>query len=191
MRRILAWCREWQALFGFLCMIFALIGLFPETKLSIPLQQLPEVFSPWLYVVMALIGALLLFLHIAPTLRSGADWLFRPAVVGSPRRRLHNLLPEVEWCLNAVKEDYKYQASVAGQIYNVVPPPLGLTVRFTQLKSRLGRLCSKLDGLGVPVPDPVRINSLGELSDMVEYLARLQDCVSACDLGAARKIDPP
>ena len=76
MRRILAWCREWQALFGFLCMIFALIGLFPETKLSIPLQQLPEVFSPWLYVVMALIGALLLFLHIAPTLRSGADWLF-------------------------------------------------------------------------------------------------------------------
>ena len=85
----------------------------------------------------------------------------------------------MEWCLNAVKEDYKYQASVAGQIYNVVPPPLGLTVRFTQLKSRLGRLCSKLDGLGVPVPDPVRINSLGELSDMVEYLARLQDCVSA------------
>lgn len=53
------------------------------------------------------------------------------------------------------------------------------------------RLCSKLAKLGIPAPDPVRIDGIGELRDMAEYLTRLQDCASVCDLRAARKIDPP
>lgn len=128
---------------------------------------------------------------ILPFLIKGVDGLFRPAPVGSKRRRFYSLLPEVKSCMDVLEKDYKFEADTLGRSDGVTAPPFDSHVRYAELRSRLGRLFSKLDKLGVPAPDSIQIDSLGDLIDMVMYLTQLKDCVSACDLGAARKIVPP
>ena len=128
---------------------------------------------------------------VAPALVRVADWLLRPAPVGSKPRSFYSLLPDVKSCLDVLEKDYEFEAVTRGRSDGVTVPPFDSHVRYAELRSRLGRLFSKLDRLGVPVPDSIQIDSLGDLIDMVMYLTQLKDCVSACDLGAARKIVPP
>lgn len=118
-------------------------------------------------------------------------WFFCPAVIGSKRRRFCDLLSEVERCLAVTREDYEFAADNVGQNDGWTPPPVDSHERFADLRIRLEMLFPRLKRLGVPVPDAVQVDRLGDLTDMVGYLAQLKRCMRACDLGAARKIDPP
>ncbi len=196
---------NWRWIITFLGFIFrpaiekivlSVFSSFSEVKLLI---------SPILWFLLFAVAAIgvtgVVVFVILPLLMKGADWLFRPAFVCTKRRRFCDLLPEVEWCLDAIKEDYRDEAaSVArsnvgigtiSKVYNIFPPPVGPHVRYEALRSRLGRLFSNLDKVDVPIPDSVEIDTLGELTDMAGYLAQLHDCMSGCDLDAAREIDPP
>ena len=128
---------------------------------------------------------------VVPALLRVADWLFRPALVGSKPRRFYSLLPEVKSCLDVLEKDYEFEAATLGRSDGVTAPPFDSHVRYAELRSRLGRLFLKLEKLGVPVPVSIQIDSLGDLIDMVMYLTQLKNYMSARDLNAAREIVPP
>lgn len=196
MRRILAWCREWQplvvvaaCLWGF---ISDFVGPVREKELWMPLLlQLPETLTPWLSAVVAGIGSWLLCVEIWPKFKMLVRRVFWPAVVGSKPRRFYSLLPEVKSCLDVLEKDYEFEAATLGRSDGVTAPPFDSHVRYAELRSQLGRLFSKLEKLGIPVPDSIQIDSLGDLIDMIKYLTQLKNYMSVCDLAAAREIVPP
>ena len=198
MKKLLAWCRRWQALvmvvFGLLGLIFDFVGLGRVKESSVPLL-LPEVLSPWLSAVAGLIVGWLLFFKVLPRLMIVGRWFFRPAFVCTKRRKFCDLLPEVECCLGFLGKDYREQAASVpvGDVLESfgVPASFSSRVQYKSLVMRLEVLFSKLRKLGVPVPASVEIDSVGDLGRMGEYFGQLEVCMRVCDLDSAREIDPP
>ena len=186
---------HWKWIITFLGSLFGpavervVLSVFPE---SFEVELLNSAIPRFLLFAAAACGITGVVVFVgAPALVRAADWLLRPAPIGTKRRGFCNLFPEVKSCLDILEKDYEFEAATRGRSDGVTAPPFDSHVRYAELRSRLGRLFSKLDRLGVPVPDSIQIDSLGDLIDMVMYLTQLKDCVSACDLGAARKIVPP
>ena len=165
--------------------VLSVFPSFSEVKLLMPILW-------FLLFAAAAIGVTgVVVFVIVPALMRVADWIFRPAVVGSKRRRFYDLLPEVKWCLDALRKDYEVEASAVSNIVDLIPPSFSSHARYEELKIRLRMLFSRFEKLGISVPDSVEIDSLGDLKCMGRYLRELKACMFACDLDEARKIDPP
>ncbi len=180
------------SLFGFVIerVVLSLFPSFFEVKLLLG----P---SLWvlLFVVVAFAAAGVVFFVFIPFLGELAVWLFRPALVGTKRRKFCDLLPEVECCLGFLGKDYGEQAASvsAGDVLESfgLPAPFSSRVQYKSLMMRLEVLFSKLRKLGLRVPTSVEIDSVGDLGRMGEYLGQIEVCMRACDLDSAREIDPP
>ena len=128
---------------------------------------------------------------IWPLLVKGVRWIFTPALIGTERRRFHNLLTNVECCSDLAWKLSEYTAATVGKRDLTTSPPLCTLDWEDALKAELRMLYPKLKKLRVPVPDSVEIVTYRNILDIRRYLVQLERWMRKCALDAARKIDPP